>query len=1024
VADEDNQSRNNLKTNVLILAALLVTGTAIYHQEANLDTERPSDEATFLHHQSSLQDIQSRLWEDPFTEVESHLKQIPNEKVGSYGGSQSCAISKSEAKQSGLCFDQAFVVLVPGGPYASNVESRRRIRYAVVSAFNLAGFSPSVENKIGYIRLNLDQLDLSPPSQDKTKTFDSKPEVSGSIIPFEQFERIANNQTRKATIFWVDEDDLNENPLARLSKLQSNLCRQTANCLKVIGPYASTVLRNMKTEISASSKKDKCLAFSVQHYQFFSYGATYKDDSGASVTCPKSDFVRTIANDYSLAQLLKKELKLRGLDDSEDVVLVSEFDTFYGNRFPCEISLAFERPLEGTECTSGKPSERSDTKSQPRIVQYSYLRGLDGQSVAPSSAIASQKKQDDQNPLSSIKSLFWTQPDPLERPDGPSQLDYLRRIAKDLKQDYYDQNNGEKKIGAIGVVGSDEFDKMLIIRALKPEFPSVMFFTTDLDANLLMPAELNWTRNLIVASGFGFELRHEIQKHIPPFRSAYQTSAFLAARLALNDSNLAQGILPDADQLKDWLKPHVFEITRTGEPLDLGSGFTADNFDQDENTDAKDCAVDLLKCRTIQPATPHLFKSFSHRTQIGIASGLLFASIVLGMLLFFNNIRSRVFSLVFIAFVLCLISFFVIWLWPAPGELATWGDKGEPLMLAGVSIWPTVVLRALGFFISVALICHGLSESQSNLKIVAKKLDLSHNLKDLNFSESYFVFPYKFAAKNHKQGEPFDVEDGWKSYVWRSGLAARMPRAAVHIFATTCVCAILFSIFGIPIYHARNPIMRNVYTVITILNLASIQLLLFFVLDETLLCLGFVARLAKQGTVWPNSTRKSVSAWFNLPVPLNKTSNEWDVVDDMADLRFIQSRTRRINQFIIYPFLVVALMIVSRSTLFANYPFDPPILIVIGLTLMVTFFCAIALRYAAERARKFAIDDVRIRIIKAKGQVSAPPIIGQLETLLEIIKEFHEGSFTAFSQQPFVRALLLPITTIGGTTILEYLALP
>ncbi len=41
---------------------------------------------------------------------------------------------------------------------------------------------------------------------------------------------------------------------------------------------------------------------------------------------------------------------------------------------------------------------------------------------------------------------------------------------------------GEKGFRAIGILGSDVYDKLLILRALRPRFPDVVFFTNNLDA--------------------------------------------------------------------------------------------------------------------------------------------------------------------------------------------------------------------------------------------------------------------------------------------------------------------------------------------------------------------------------------------------------------------------------------------------------------------------------------------------------------------------------------------------------------
>ncbi len=67
------------------------------------------------------------------------------------------------------------------------------------------------------------------------------------------------------------------------------------------------------------------------------------------------------------------------------------------------------------------------------------------------------------------------------------------------------------EIRAIGVVGTDFYDKLLVLRALRKSFPRAWFFTTDLDAGFCHPEEYDHARNLLVASHFGLSLQRKLQ---------------------------------------------------------------------------------------------------------------------------------------------------------------------------------------------------------------------------------------------------------------------------------------------------------------------------------------------------------------------------------------------------------------------------------------------------------------------------------------------------------------------------------
>jgi hypothetical protein len=81
----------------------------------------------------------------------------------------------------------------------------------------------------------------------------------------------------------------------------------------------------------------------------------------------------------------------------------------------------------------------------------------------------------------------------------------------------------------------------------------------------------------------------------------------------------------------------------------------------------------------------------------------------------------------------------------------------------------------------------------------------------------------------------------------------------------------------------------------------------------------------------------------------------------------VRLRTDCINKFISYPFIVIALLLLSRSALFGNYGPDAPILIVTGISLMVAFIIAWLLPPAAEKAREYARGDIARAIIRTKG---------------------------------------------------------
>src|SRR5262249_25041922 len=220
-------------------------------------------------------------------------------------------------------------------------------------------------------------------------------------------------------------------------------------------------------------------------------------------------------------------------DRHSHIALISEWDTLYGRALPNSMA----RCLGGDECEKANLDPFTD---KPWLHPFKYLRGLDGQLPNDGSNYGDGSKDSSKKQDKDAKDGTKARPDAKvqDRAEGQGQFDYLRRLGEVMQQLDADlRREHQNGIEAVGVLGSDLYDKLLVLQALRPLLPNALFFTTDLDALVLHPIALTFTRNLLVASSFGLQLRPDIQGEIPPFRSSYQTAAFLATRVAVRSEN-------------------------------------------------------------------------------------------------------------------------------------------------------------------------------------------------------------------------------------------------------------------------------------------------------------------------------------------------------------------------------------------------------------------------------------------------------------------------------------------------------
>ncbi len=337
--------------------------------------------------------------------------------------------------------------------------------------------------------------------------------------------------------------------------------------LRIIGPSNTDMLASAGEELQRSpvdtQSKLGCGYTQLTQAQFLSPFATAAD----VIPPAQLSMVRTVLTDDRAINTLSDELANRGVNVCHDTVaVIGEWDSLYARSLAEELTKAFETKI--------KRAALRDKPCKLNFVRYSYLRGLDGVTVG-------KKSTQDDGAERSYGSGKDAQAKSIEWPEGRDQRDYLRRLATRILDEAV---RDRRRVAAIGVFGSDVYDKLLVLQALRPTLPNTLFFTTDLDARLFHPRTFDWTRNLLVASSFDLALDQKLQGDVPPFRDMYQTAGFLATQLALYDACasrngrfakwLSKGDEDCAAKLSqatitDWLgEPRLYELGR-GTPVSL-----------------------------------------------------------------------------------------------------------------------------------------------------------------------------------------------------------------------------------------------------------------------------------------------------------------------------------------------------------------------------------------------------------------------------------------------------------------------
>jgi len=704
---------------------------------------------------------------------------------------------------------------------------------------------------------------------------------------------------------------------------------------------------------------------------------------------------RIIATDEALAELLVSELQRRGLRPADTVALVGQIDTAYSR----DLIAMLQEQLAAVF-----------RYGNVQIVTAHYFRGIDGNTPGGSDDAGHGVDE-------SARGNKTPNADQVERPEGQSQVDYLRRLTSELARQHQAYKPGGE-IRAIGVLGDDYHDKLLVLKALRRAFPDAVFFTTDLDAAMLHPIDNRETRNLIVASAFGLELEPALQAGVAPFRTSYRTATYLATRLALEQPARQSEAASDEERLIDSQKaidkrigPLLFEIGRT-EPIRLNNPTTPRGAPAgDQGTGCGPRKQDWTACLDWQPAR-------YNRPQPSTVLGLVVAAIGALTLSAQLSKRFRRFLLghwrtfaLGAALAGLLIAALISGL-PSPlGEPFSWVE--------GVSIWPTEILRLAAVTLAVTLFFAGIRHLR---------------LSDQAIHERFFretPTDEAAAAAVSKDDGRVSGHDIWQLYRARQFSVGALSRLLAdghtnvvpswltrHFVLRNLKPVGLYLLIGFgltmalgrPETPARGELAFVVDCIILIASILSFLMLLFFALEASRRSVWLIRSLTERSS-WPDLTLKR----FGWQQGLDRRP-----FDDYLDVQLIADATQGLQPLVYYPFLVFFLLVLSRTTLFDGWHIPLALYIIFGVAALLMLIAAVRVRSVAKAARGRSLDRINRLVIESQARHDGEATLAPIQQIRSVVQGIRRGAYSPLMEEPIIRAILGLASGIYAIAFVEW----
>lgn len=739
-------------------------------------------------------------------------------------------------------------------------------------------------------------------------------------------------------------------------------------------------------------------------------------------------FLRISLTDDHVARALVAELKLRGVlfppfdeknpcgqndPDSGDIVLISEFDTSYGRELPRSL-------LEAAEVRDGMSAFQQTGGRDGRWHWTSFTRGLDGRFGAVPAA--GTKKKDDEDGKKNPSAVR-------DEPRGTNQMDALRGLAAQIEELHRSrQRHGKRGVVAVGMLGGDVYDKLLVFRALRPVLKNTLFFTNNLDSWLWDSDELRTTRNLVVASPFDLRLGDRWQAWKPPFRDTYQTAVY-AATLTLVAGR-------QATELRSLFTPRppdarLFEIGRHG-PVPLTSA------------DGEGLAS------TLHPQHPHdlsIFATSKARKVLVWMLVLLGACFVIWLLASNHFLRHwlgssrRGFKVApdqglntpgsvtqgpdwrFWFRKDVIVGFLTHPAWPFVASAAVavagyhlWENQrvgGEPVSITnGTSSW-------FFFGVSFMAVLLALHLSMKSLAILWKG---EEDLRQTYFqglaelprmscgspAGLLLAWPQNDITSVSPQGERLlHPEPLWLAFRQSGQFGPRIARATFNTAVIWTGLQIVSHLEPLDFMPVRGAVAREMCWWARELSACGFVWLSMLVFDSLWLNRIFIDWFGKGVTRWePEKLR------IKQEVAPGASFNH---LCDYTDLRLIADWTRDIGRLTALPFYVLALLVLARLNYFDIWSWPWSMCLALGLAACLVILGSYTVHLAAMRLRQHTLAQLAAehRSLDDKDDINQ---------LMSKVQQLSHGAFTPFFKQPVMEALYWFLSAVGVTGMWQALA--
>lgn len=418
------------------LALIVIFGLLIWHDHP-MRSDRPFDSSVMQpqYPHTAGYAYESWLWQDPFSFNSLEEDSKSKDSTRSYR-----CTTQFEQYTKKKHISKILLSLVNVRPNTiENKETRIRHRYAAIAGLIESGYHPSRPDRLNFCA-----------SSNNNRQFDVR------------WEHFNNESNKNIIVAWIDS--------------------------------------NAFFEINSEEKNSKFINFVSNNFQSVDVHIFDWIDAIDTATASKLkskqniEIIQPTQINQKLSKKLVDELENRRITKLSEIAIIMEQDSEAVRSLVRAFKKSFKEP-ENQQITQSSESDAATKQDQNaahdydecdenrekpqngescKINTFSYFKGLD----AYQQIIDKQEHNEDYQAARQWD-IRLSATDLRNPPVGPAQYDYLHRIAREIRQthDVIDLEKRVTGIKAVGIFGSDFYDKLLVLKALRAEMPSLLVFT-------------------------------------------------------------------------------------------------------------------------------------------------------------------------------------------------------------------------------------------------------------------------------------------------------------------------------------------------------------------------------------------------------------------------------------------------------------------------------------------------------------------------------------------------------------------